>query len=299
MCRIAVVVVLGGLIYVAVPSGAARASGSGGCADSGVMLGCASGMGGGPGNQGPSSGASGAGSDAGGVVAPHCPDYVPYSVAIPGGVGGPPPAGAVQPGAWYVDLCSVGNAQGIATGVQWFATGQAPTIAPPDPATVGAQAASELQLPTPSLALSPVTTGYVNLAEWLSVTPSIWHLLTTTAQACNPGGCTAATATATPAIVTWNTGDGSVVTCNGPGTAYNPDLSANEQSTSCSHTYTTTSAGQPDPDGNPNDGAFMVTAAVTWTVAWSGPDGSAGVLPSLITEASTSLQVTQIESVND
>jgi len=232
-------------------------------------------------------------------VQQHCPDYVPYGVAVPGGVGGPAPAGAVQPGGWYVDLCSVGNAQSIAQGLQWFATGQAPTVAPPDPATVGAQAASELQLPTPSLALSPVTTGYVNLAEWLSVAPSIWHLFTTSAQACNAGGCTTATATATPAIVTWNTGDGSVVTCNGPGTAYSPDLSATEQSTTCSHTYTETSAGQRDPNGNPNDGAFTVTAAVTWTVAWSGPDGSAGVLPSLITEASTSLKVTQIESVND
>jgi hypothetical protein len=205
----------------------------------------------------------------------------------------------VQPGGWYVDLCSVGNAQSIAQGLQWFATGQAPTIAPPDPATVGAQAASELQLPIPSLALSPVTAGYVNLAEWLSVAPSIWHLFTTSAQACNAGGCTTAAATATPAIVTWNTGDGSVVACNGPGTAYNPDLSASEQSTACSHTYATTSAGQPDSGGNPNDGAFTVTASVTWTVAWSGPDGSAGVLPSLITEAPTSLKVTQIESVND
>jgi len=198
-----------------------------------------------------------------------------------------------------VDLCSVGNAQSIAQGVQWFATGQAPTVATPDPAIVGAQAASELQLPTPSLALSPVTTGYANLAEWLAVTPSIWHLFTTSAQACNAGGCTTATATATPAIVTWNTGDGSVVTCNGPGTAYNPDLGAAAQSTNCSHTYRATSANQPNPEGNPNSAAFTVTAAVTWVVTWSGPDGSAGVLPSLITQASTSLKVAQIESVND
>ena len=132
---------------------------------------------------------------------PQCPDYVPYSVAIPWcGDGGPPPAGAVQPGAWYVDLCARGQSKGIATGVQWFATGQAPGTPPPDPATVGAQAASELQLSSPSLALSPSSTGYVNLAEWLSVAPSIWHPFTTSAQACNAGGCTTATATATPAI---------------------------------------------------------------------------------------------------
>jgi hypothetical protein len=225
---------------------------------------------------------------------------VPYSTVFPGSDdGGAPPAGAVQPGAWYVDLCAAVNAQGMATGVQWFGNGQVPGIPPPDPATVGAQAASELQLPSPSLALSPATTGYVNLAEWLWIEPSVWHPFTTAAQACNAGGCTNASATATPAYVTWNTGDGSILTCDGPGTAYNPAIPADAQSTSCSHTYTTTSAGQPTPGGNPNDAAFTITAMVTWSVVWSGPAGSAGSLPSLTTHASTSLKVTQIESVNN
>ena len=126
----------------------------------------------------------------------------------------------------------------MATGVEWFATGQVPGTPPPDPAVVGAQAASELRLSSPSLVLSPSNSGYVNLAEWLWIDPSIWHPFTTTAQACNAGGCTTASATATPAYVTWSTGDGSTVTCNGPGTAYNTALPADAQSTACSHTYT-------------------------------------------------------------
>jgi hypothetical protein len=198
-----------------------------------------------------------------------------------------------------VDLCAVGNAMSMATGLAWFGTGQVPGTPPPDPATVGAEAASGLRLPEPSLTLSPATTAYVNLAEWLRIDPSVWHSFTTSAQACTAGGCTTASATATPSYVTWSTGDGSTVTCNGPGTAYNEAIPADAQSTSCSHTYTTTSAGQPTPDGNPNDAAFPVTATVTWTVAWSGPDGSAGALPSLTTEATTSLKVAQIESVNN
>ena len=284
----------------AAPSGIAFAGGSsGGCADAGSTVTCGSGVGGDPGSGGGNGGGPGSNSGGGGAAQQHCPDYVPYSVVFPGADGGPPPAGAAQPGAWYVDLCAEGNAQGIATGVAWFATGQVPGTPPPDPATAGAQAASELQLPGPSLALSPATTGYVNLAEWLWIEPSIWHLFTTTAQACNAGGCTTASATATPAYVTWNTGDGSTLTCNGPGTAYNPAIAADAQSTSCSHTYTTTSAGQPAPDANPNDAAFQVTATVTWTVAWSGPDGSAGPLPSLTTHTATPLHVAQIESVNN
>ncbi len=38
----------------------------------------------------------------------------------------------------------------MSTGVQWFATDQVPGTPPPDPATVGAQAASELRLPGPA-----------------------------------------------------------------------------------------------------------------------------------------------------
>jgi hypothetical protein len=187
----------------------------------------------------------------------------------------------------------------MGTGVQWFGDGQVPGAAPPDPATAGAKAASELQLPAPSPALSPSATGYVNLAEWLGIAPSIWHTVTTSAEACNAGGCVTAAATATPAYVTWTTGDGSTVACDGPGTAYNSALSAEAQSTNCSHTYRTTSAGQPSPDGNPNDAAFTVTATVTWMVAWAGPNGSAGVLPSLTTVGSSPLKVAQIESVNN
>jgi hypothetical protein len=224
---------------------------------------------------------------------------VPYSSEFDGQSGGAPPAGGVQPGAWYFNTCSTGSATGQATGVVWLATGQAaPPVLPPDPAVAGAQAASELQLPVPTLTLSPATTGYVNLAEWLWIDSTAWHSLSTTAQACNAGGCVTATATATPAYVTWDTGDVSTVTCNGPGTPYDPALLATAQSTACSHTYATTSAGQPSPDGNPNDAAFPVTATITWAVTWAGPDGSAGALPSLTTRGATSLEVAQIESVN-
>jgi hypothetical protein len=292
------------LLAITLPTGEAFATvggtGSGSCSDSGTSISCGTGVSGGTGTGSATGG--GSGQDGGGattVSVPTCPNYVPYSTEFPGQDGGPPPAGVTQPGAWYVNSCSVGAATGQATGVVWLATGQAaPTVPPPDPAVAGAQAASELQLPSPALILSPSTKGYVNLAEWLWVTPTMWHPLTTSAQACNAGGCVTAAATATPSYVIWNTGDGTTVTCNGPGVAYNTSLSATDP-TVCSHTYATTSAGQPSPDGNPNDAAFPITATVTWTVSWSGPDGSAGALPSLTTQGTTSLQVAQIESVNN
>ena len=290
-------------VWMFLPTVEAFAGGTTGtCTDSGSTVSCGTGV---SGSTGTGSGSGGGPAPTGGgsgttVSVPTCPNYVPYSSEFDGQSGGPPPAGAVQPGAWYFNTCSIGSATGQATGVIWLATGQAtPTVPPPDPAVAGAQAASELQLPVPTLTLSPATTGYVNLAEWLWINATVWHSLSTTAQACNTGGCITATATATPSYVTWDTGDGSTVTCNGPGTPYNPSLPATAQSTTCSHTYATTSAGQPSPDGNPNDAAFPITATITWTVAWAGPDGSAGALPSLTTRGATSLEVAQIESVNN
>ncbi|MBF6555923.1 MAG: hypothetical protein IVW52_07060 [Acidimicrobiales bacterium] len=302
-CRYGAALAILTLVVVA-PSGEAWAvvGGGGSCTDTGNTVSCGSGV---SGNTGTGSGSGGDGAPTGGggattVSVPTCPNYVPYSTEFPGQDGGPPPAGATQPGAWYVNTCATGSVTGQSTGVVWLATGQAaPTVPPPDPAVAGAQAASELQLPTPTLTLSPSTTGYVNLAEWLWITSSMWHPLSTTAQACNAGGCVAATAIATPSYVTWDTGDGSTVTCNGPGTPFDPALPATDQSTTCSHTYTTTSAGQPSADGNPNDAAFRITATITWTVAWAGPNGSAGALPSLTTRGASSLEVAQIESVNN
>ena len=154
----------------ALPSGdaCAVAGGGGSCTDSGSSVSCGSGVSGSTGT-GSGSGGSGTAPTSGGigttVSVPTCPNYVPYSSEFDGQSGGPPPAGGVQPGAWYFNTCSTGSATGQATGVVWLATGQAaPTVPPPDPAVAGAQAASELQLPIPTLTLSPATTGYVNLA---------------------------------------------------------------------------------------------------------------------------------------
>ena len=72
------------------------------------------------------------------VSDPTCPNYVPYSTEFPGQDGGPPPAGATQPGAWYVNTCATGSATkpGHRRGVVRHRPG-APHVPPPDPAVVG------------------------------------------------------------------------------------------------------------------------------------------------------------------
>jgi hypothetical protein len=270
---------------------------TGTCTDSGVTVTCGSGVGGEPGNP------AGTGKRRrpvllghGQVPPPNCPHYVTYQSFF-GTSGGPPPPGVAQPGNWYVNTCAVGTQQGMATGIQWFGLGQVPgaTATPPSPAVAAAEAESRLRLPGPALALGPAGTGYVNLPEWLALAPGTWAAVATAATACNAGGCVTAQARADPTSVRWSTGDGAVVTCSGPGNTYNPDLPAAVQHPTCSHVYT-----QPSLPGTPRSrsGHYTVTATVTWVVTWTGPGGTGGALPDLVTSASTSLRVAQIESVD-
>ena len=227
-----------------------------------------------------------------------CPDYVPYSVGSR--CRWRPSAGRRSPARCLVrgSLCP-GAAPGHGDGVQWFATGQVPGVPPPDPATVGAQAASELQLPGPSLALSPSGTGYVNLAEWLWVDAVDLAPVTHLRAGVQRRRVHDRDGYRHPGVRDVEHRRRVDVTCNGPGTAYNPAFSADAQSTTARTPTRRPRRAKPSPDGNPNDAAFTVTATVTWTVAWTGPNGSAGALPSLTTEGTSSFKVAQIESVNN
>ena len=69
------------------------------------------------------------------------------------------------------------------------------------------------------------------------------------------------TATATPTKVVWDMGDGSTVTCDGPGTPYDPSSPA--ATTTCSYTW-------------PAAGTYTVTATTYWSVSWSATGAAGG-----------------------
>jgi hypothetical protein len=177
----------------------------------------------------------------------------------------------------------------------WITSSQPTTTPPVDPYALAVQAENSITLPAPSIHLDPWGTSVVNLATWLWVDPALWHDDSVSASA----GTVTATAVARPVAVVWSTGDGGQVTCGGPGVAYQPSEPEAWQSTDCSHVYAETSAGQPSPDGDPDDAAFTVTATVVWSVTWesTGVPGG-GVLPTLYTTSSVPLRVAQVESVN-
>ena len=201
--------------------------------------------------------------------------------------------GGPTPGAWYSVTC-VDSATGAQTTQTEWIPDQATAGAPPvDPYSLALQAEKSIVLPAPVIETNPVT-SVVNLATWLWIAPSTWHAYQVTASA----GPVSATASAVPTSVTWSMGDGGSVTCAGPGVPYQPALASSAQTTDCSYRYSVSSAGQPSADGDPNDGAFRVTATISWSVSWSA-EGAAGGggLPSLSTSSSASLRVEQVESL--
>ena len=110
--------------------------------------------------------------------------------------------------------------------------------------------------------------GLVGLPEWFWVPRAVWGPVSRTVTA----GPVWARATAVPEKIIFNPGGGQPgVTCDGPGTAYQPALSASAQHTDCSYTYDQPSAGQP---GN----AFAASVTVLWNVFWVGSGGTGGTV---------------------
>lgn len=84
-------------------------------------------------------------------------------------------------------------------------------------------------------------------------------------------------------------GEGSIVTCSGPGTAYSHDFPADAESPDCGHVYTRASTAEPSRK-------FTVSVRVVWDVEWTG-GGQSGVVRGLETEAERQLTVDEVQAV--
>jgi hypothetical protein len=167
------------------------------------------------------------------------------------------------PGSWYVITCP-----GTTPSLQ-FTSALGPQGAQPplvQPRALAQEALARMHLPAPTVEMSPPSSaGVVNFRDWLWVDPSSWHPISATATA----GAVTATATGTPDRVVYEMGDGAEVVCTGPGTPYNPSSAPQDQSTSCSHTYVASSAGQPE-------NRYTTTATIYWSVRWTAVGAAGG-----------------------
>lgn len=158
--------------------------------------------------------------------------------------------------------------------------GGAPVITP---AELGAQAVSQLQLPSPVIRTNPPAAGrqLVGVPTWFW--QASWSPKAATAAAAG----FSVTATATPKSARWIAGDGTSLSCTGPGTPWHPGTNPRLPSPTCGHVYLRSS-------GNAPGGRFPLTVNVTWTVSWRSADGTAaGTAPPLVT-TSAPVQLTVV-----
>jgi hypothetical protein len=196
----------------------------------------------------------------------------------------PPPPGVSGPGGWYSQRCS-GDGWASGTRPQWVPDDAVAA----DPAVVARSAVATLRLPSPTIRLSPSPPApqLVNVPTWLWLEQGSWAARSATASV--PG--LAVTATAEPVRVRWSTGDGTEVTCTGPGTRWKPGMDPAASSPTCGHTYRRPSVGRPG-------GVFAVRATVMWQVSWVG-GGQAGTVPALSTTSAAQIAVREAPAVNN
>ncbi|MEV0318129.1 hypothetical protein [Streptomyces sp. NPDC050659] len=153
-------------------------------------------------------------------------------------------------------------------------------------------AREQLRLPSPEISMSPAGEQLVKLPTWLWLARGSWHRVSETASV--PG--VSVTAIARPTKVVWKLGDGSSVTCRGPGTPYDGgsrtegSADPGRASPDCGHTYRDSSAGQPS-------GAYSVSATIHWTITWAGA-GDSGIFPGMTTTSTAQVRVAESQALN-
>ena len=189
--------------------------------------------------------------------------------------------GGSDPQGVFQEVCTV-KGQIVSTQLIFYSAAASTSAAH----SLALSAYKSLVMPAPQAEASPRLDipQLTGLPMWLFLKPGSWMPKSATVSA---GGVTV-TATATPQSVAWDLGDGSTVTCSGPGTPYRlvPRSDGLAASPDCGHTYRRTSAAEPN-------GVFDVTATINWKVVWTG-FGPGGTFPNL--KSSVHLPVKVVES---
>ena len=199
-----------------------------------------------------------------------------------------PFSGAYVDQAWYYQTCRYVDTGELASSDYWqYAPGD-PAAPGPDLAALARQAYDEVPLGHPVPVTSPGidVEQITGLPTWLWLDPASFTELSARAEI--PGFWVEVTAR--PQAVTWDMGDGESVSCDGPGTPYDPAVDDDAQSTDCSHVYQQTSIVEPD-------GRFAASVTVTWSVDWEASTGATGTLADASRTTTFALTVTERQAV--
>ncbi|MGI5190208.1 hypothetical protein ACQEVI_18875 [Promicromonospora sp. CA-289599] len=137
----------------------------------------------------------------------------------------------------------------------------------PDPAVLAQRAVEKMELRPIDIGIvpedKPGSIGLVGMPQWMWVNEPGPHTLGPITRSATAGQFTV-TATAKVSKTVWDMGDGTSVTCVGPGTVYEDRYDIMD-SPDCGHHYT-------------KQGKYEVTATSYWTVEWEGM-GQFGTIP--------------------
>ncbi|MBD3781364.1 MAG: hypothetical protein IE926_00190 [Micrococcales bacterium] len=163
----------------------------------------------------------------------------------------------------------------VAGAVFWIWLATPPGGAPPNPRVLAQQAVAQMNLRAITIGIVPEpragSVGVIGMPTWMwAAAPgtTTWGPQT---RSVSTGGFTV-TATAKAQRTVWTMGDGTTVTCHGPGTPY-ANSYGKRSSPTCGHTYT-------------RQGTYTVRATTYWLVTWAGI-GQTGTIPLDFTSTST------------
>ena len=151
------------------------------------------------------------------------------------------------------------------------------------------QARTQLTINLPNTAFSPSTQTLPNLRTWLWDTNPTTQTTSATAGGVTltlPATHTTSTFRINPAVEADapSVDDNTTITCNGPGTAYNPAKPAKDQKPSCSvflHAPTR---------------EITITTTATWEMTWTATDGTNGNLGTITRQNTTPYRIQELHT---
>lgn len=147
------------------------------------------------------------------------------------------------------------------------------------------EAARSVVISSPLIQTSPKDRQlYVQIPTWLWIAGSWWHDYQATAST----GRVTATVTAAPTSVSWTTGDGATISCDGPGRAWSPGL--DDDDSDCRHTYRHST-------GSDGSGALPLRATVTFSLSWTSNIGAGGDLDPITRSSTVEVTVGEIQAI--
>ncbi|GLZ56797.1 MULTISPECIES: hypothetical protein [Micromonospora] len=186
---------------------------------------------------------------------------------------------------WYLQTCNGGDLG--AQDVVELADPPAGFGAPPDPEELARRALASIKLLPAPLRVAPrksIGPGLVGLPVWMWAAPSTSYFGPLTASASDRGVTVSIEAKVREIV--WDMGNDEQVSCDGPGTPYDPKGDR---------------AGGTSPDCGYDKGyqkadTYRVTATTYWTVTWSG-GGESGVIPVTRNSGTVPIQINELQVV--